>query len=490
MVKPSGQALTLMDIGVYEKDQNLKLINQSKMRYGGQFSMKNDGIDPIDSLVRLYYGVGDCVRLSYNASVGLTKAKAKTTTGVTRNRATKTEAAIETDVIELSEASGVTLMQQTGVTYDQICKYPEWKQYLYLIPNTAQALPVFKYVGFALRNAGATLDDYKQWAQLSLKYTRGEQVDRFATFLTGTRAFGLPLLKALAKKAHPGYFDVGLAMLNEYFKLDYRGIRIIEEDCEFVSMDSNNILSVEKLLILIARLGGGKTQGIKRIIKENNYKRILFISPRISFAQFVASHKEFDLTLYNDEGADFHSDRIVVSVESLWKLKHYEVKAYDLVVLDESEANLSVFSSSTCKKQLEVYQYLIELIQNSKQTVYAGAFITQKTIAYVASFELPTVCLRNTHSPIQKRAIEYHDDVFILKLKESIQRGEKNYVCYCSLRQMKDDIAVLKGCVDSVVQEIVNDPTKWLTYSSEGDDVLQKESLQEIGNDHTHDYCW
>jgi len=153
-------------------------------------------------------------------------------------------------------------------------------------------------------------------------------------------------------------------------------------------------------------------------------------------------------------------------------------KPYDLIVLDEIEANLSVFSSSTLKKQLPVYNYLTELIKESKQTITAGAFITQKTINFLLSFKLPTVCIRNTTPPKRRKAVEVSPDYFALKLMESIKKGEKNFVCYSSLRQMNAIISILNGSDDPIVTEVMKSA---LLYSSEGDDKKQKENYRIWG---------
>ena len=470
-----GEHKTIMDIAPYSTDQCIRCINQSKM--SNNFLLKNDNIDPIDSLIRLYWGVGDRRMIEYNEGEGLIKSR-----GISdKKRKTKQHQAHETDVMELYETEGITLLEAKELTYTDLRELPEWKQYLNLIPNTAQNRQVFMSIGYCLRNCGGSQEDWREWAKLSPKYTQGSQIANFPSFQTGERAYQLSFLKTLAQKAHPFYFDEGQRLLyDEYLKPNYTGMKIIDEDCEFVSQEDtiheNNILINKKLILLVARLGGGKTIAINRLIQNRNYKRILFVSPRTTFSYFVA--KEFGLTVYLDENANLHDDKLVISVESLWKLKEQGVKPYDLIVLDEIEANLSVFSSSTLKKQLPVYNYLTELIKESKQTITAGAFITQKTINFLLSFKLPTVCIRNTTPPKRRKAVEVSPDYFALKLMESIKKGEKNFVCYSSLRQMNAIISILNGSDDPIVTEVMKSA---LLYSSEGDDKKQKEELQNMG---------
>jgi hypothetical protein len=476
-----GKRKIIMDTGVYDKDRCFRCINQSKM--GSDFILVNTNIDPIDSLIRLYWGEGDRKVIKYDEAKGLRQSRAKTD----KVRQTKKEKAQETDVMNLYDTKGITLMEKKQLTYTDLKNLPEWKQYLYLIPNTAQHRAVFVKVGFCLANCVCDSGDdnykehWREWAKLSKKYTVGRQIDDCNNPRKGEGASNLSFLKLLAQKAHPNYFDEGLLLLHEsYLKPDYKGMNIIEEDCEFVSQENtiheNNILIDKKLILLVARLGGGKTTAINRLIKQKNYKRILFVSPRTSFSYFVA--EEFGLTVYLDRGANLHDDKLVISVESLWKLAENGVKPYDLVILDEIEANLSVFSSITCKKQWKNWNDLTELIKQSKQTITAGAFITQKTIDFMMSFNLPTVCIKNTTRAIQRKAIELSPKYFILTLIESIKRGEKNYCCYSSLRQMTDDIAELRNEInDPIVREVIENA---LVYSSEGDDALQKYQLRNM----------
>ena len=473
----NGEHKTIMDIAPYSTDQNIRCINQSKM--SNTFLLKNDTIDPVDSLVRLYWGVGDKIGIEYNETEGLTKNRGISDT----TRKTKKQKAEETNVMELYDATGLTIMCKLNLTYESLRGLPEWKQYLYLIPNKAQNRAVFMSIGYCLRNVGGTQEDWREWAKLSSKYTLGSQIQNFSSFQTGERAYQVSFFKRLAQKAHPYYFDEGQRILHqEYLQPNYKNMRIVEEDCEFVSQEytihENNILSNERLILLVARLGGGKTVAIKRLIEEKQYKRVLFISPRTSFSYFVA--EEFGLSVYLDTNVNLKSDKLVISVESLWKLADEGVKPYDLIVLDEIEANLSVFSSVTCKRQWKIWNDLTNLIKSSQQTITAGAFITQKTIDFLLSFQLSTVCIKNTTKPIQKKAIELSPKYFILKLLDSTKRGEKNYVCYSSLRQMKNDLAILNGCGD---QNVVDGLKTALIYSSEGDDNTQKEQLRNMASE-------
>ena len=120
--------------------------------------------------------------------------------------------------------------------------------------------------------------------------------------------------------------------MKSYFNPNYNNIRIIEEDTQYIS--SLNKTIQEKLIILKAQLGGGKTTSIIRFIKDHNYKRILFVSPRITFSQFISS--EFNTAFYLDKDVNLKS--VKISKQIIW---------FFLIVIDEKTLRFASHSSIT-----------------------------------------------------------------------------------------------------------------------------------------------
>ena len=266
---------------------------------------------------------------------------------------------------------------------------------------------------------------------------------------------------------HPEYFDEGIIRLDSYFNSNYDGVRIIKEDTKYLSSLNKNI--TEKIILLRAQLGGGKTFATKKIISENTFKRILFVSPRITFSQFIST--EFNTQFYLGEDVILNDDRLTISIESLHKIKFNT--NYDVVIMDECEANLNVFSSSTIRQnQLDRFEVLNNFIQNSKRTILAGAFITQKSIDFINLLNCTSVCIYNTVKPTIKKSYRYHQDILTLKLVESIKRGEKNYCVFCSKNTLNGVADIIRGLGFFETKKI-------LIYSSETDDS-QIETLKDI----------
>ena len=409
----------------YNKDQCYRMINQSK--HGKNHILKyignNDQFNVLDTLVRIYNKNIDelFIIMSNTESIKDARKEKKETKETNDNKIIKTKTFVTT---------GINLMEKNNISIETMKKFPLYLQYLYLIPNQSQPYDIYRNAGFAIKSCGGYQRDFRDWASLSsskyLSKTGGKFIRNFDKFLLGKQCLKLPYLKQLAKESHPEYFDEGIIRLDQYFNPNCDGIRIIEEDTQYLS-SLNKIFLIEKIILLRAQLGGGKTTAIKKFIEQNNCKRILFVSPRITFSQFIST--EFDTKFYLDEDVKLNSDRLTISIESLHKIKFNT--NYDVVVMDECEANLNVFSSSTIRQnQLECYEVLNNFIKNSKRTILASAFITQKTIDFINSLKCNSVCIYNTIKPNLKKAYRFHQDILTIKLIESIKHNEKIIACF------------------------------------------------------------
>lgn len=457
----------------YGKNQNIRLINQSKK--GKPFTLQelnfgNIGMDEsniFDTFIRLYHGTGDRFIVQNEPVVN------SNTTTVVKVKTTKLSTT--TDKMNRNpefNPTGRTLQQKRGLTNESMKSRPLWEQFVCLIPNESQSWEIYRNVGFAIKGSGGTKSVFIEWAALSQNFDGSDPIiQAFDRFTVNSKSLKIAYLKMLAKQASPDYFEEGLPLLRQYFNPNYEGIRIVKESTKYITLQ--NLVQPEKILLLRAQLGGGKTTSIMGLIKQSKYNRILFISPRITFSQFISS--EFGTALYLDSDVNLKSDKLTISVESLYKIKG--VDSFDLIVIDECEANLSVFTSSTIKdKQVVNYNLLIDFIQKAKKVIFAGAFVTKKTINYILSLNEPAVCIYNTTIPDRKKVIRVHEDLFILKLIESVKKGEKNYVVYASLKQMNEDLSFMRGVEDPIMKAVLNN---MLVYSSESDDS-QLESLRNI----------
>mgnify|MGYP003386551444 CR=1 FL=1 len=452
---PKGEQRFIFDLVPYGKCQNFRLINQSKKGKGYVLENLTPKWSPEDTLIRVYNDEGiDCTVIDREKLEGLDRMQKKVRKSA-GGKSTRDKKSIFTPKDETFNATGRTLLEKYNYDYDDLKNLPRWKSALYLIPNTVQGYAIYRNVGMAIKQCGAEAKDFIEWTSLSTKYDKNSEeygdkgiINEFNSYLSkeqaeksGRNCYGYTYLKGLAKQLHPEYFRTASVALNDYFNLNTDGMKVIQETSKFVSMvgtpDGNNILDDAKNIILHAYLGRGKTTAIKRLLKQ--YKTFLFLSPRQTFARFLAS--EFECDCYLD--GNYTSHRFVISVESLWRL---EFDTFDVICLDESESIFAQLSSSTMNgRQLETWEKLMELMKNAKKVVFADAFLTNRTLDIARHSGDTTTVIQNQTPAVVRKAKEISPFVFCQTLLNSIKDGKKNYVCYSSANRLVEDMAKLNG---------------------------------------------
>ncbi len=265
----------IFDTRPYGRYQNIRCINQSKIKKDyilknitTQFTVK-------DSLIRLYDNASKSSYKNINIE-GLNNME------IIKQKKSKnksnSEPKVETDNINF-QVEGMTILIKKEITFESLNKLPLYLQYLYLIPNTSQNVTIFTNIGMALKTCGGSIIDYVEFAKLSPKYggSNSKIHYKFSKFRNkeeteklNARSYGFNYLKTLAKLANPEYFKSCNQCLMAYFSLNIDNIKVIKETSQFVSQvgttDENNILTESKLIVLHAYLGRGKTTSIKRIL--------------------------------------------------------------------------------------------------------------------------------------------------------------------------------------------------------------------------------
>lgn len=439
----------------YGKDQNVRMVNQSKK--GKEYLLKMTGTawTVNQTLIRLYNGIENRKIVNVEAILGLS-AESNTTLYSTSPSYRQSQKNKMKNIIQKFQdntfvTTGITLFEKNKLKLEEWEKLPSYKKYLYLIPNTSQHWDIYMQIGMAIKSAGGTKQDFKDWANLNTICDENDTViskdfDRFRTAneqKDEIHNYDLPYLRRLAKLAYPEFFRVESECLKSYFSVNTSGMTVINESSQFVSElgtpDADNINNPAKVLILWAYLGRGKTTAIKRLLKEQKIDSYLFISPRQTFARFISG--DFGIDCYLD--GKRHSKRLVISVESLLKIGSED---YDCIILDESESILNQFSSHTTDgNHVNIWKKMVSLIKNAKKVVFADAFITNRSLDFARSFEENVVMIKNNTAPVTRTATEIHPSAFLETLVSSIKNGEKNYVCYSSVNKLAGDLKTLEG---------------------------------------------
>ena len=252
---------TIIDINPYSTNQQFRLINQSKK--GTPHTLKNTNAKwkIEDTFIRLFAGVGDRRILTADEMSRLeVVCKDKKT-----NKTVKKKMGTVKDVGYVT--TGLTIYERNKMTLNDWNKLPPYKKYLAHIPNDDQDRGIYLNIAMAVASAGGYFEDFEEWAKLSLKRgkkgtgIKKKEFDRFRRDKEQTgeiHNYSLPYLRRLAKTANPDIFRTVKEALALYCNLDKSNIKVIQENCAFVSQDNDNILDPAKLLILYAYMGRGE----------------------------------------------------------------------------------------------------------------------------------------------------------------------------------------------------------------------------------------
>ena len=211
--------------------------------------------------------------------------------------------------------------------------------------------------------------------------------------------------------------DQSLDVAFDLYETSFFKIENIPEEVQFVQ---DIDFGTSRVLAINSAMGSGKTSAICRYIKEHKPKRVAVLSPRISYAKSICTeyndkiglkgnnrfrcYKEMpkeDLKTYN---------RVVISMESLYKVCLQrgvgEDNPFDLVVIDECQANLSshVCKATNGNRFDENSDVFHKMINKSEKVILLDAFINAKTIEYLSEMSVPCLCYNYLRKMEQRSA--------------------------------------------------------------------------------------
>ena len=188
-------------------------------------------------------------------------------------------------------------------------------------------------------------------------------------------------MNALDDTSVKSFYAFDKNLLNSSDKLTY----INEKNGEFVSLPpeiEHNRLGSYTLCIR-APMASGKTTAIKTLFEgyNNNKLKVLFISPRITFAIFL--YNTFkpmlpNLVLYNTVNSkSIHNNQVVVQLESLGRIN--ADGNFDIIILDEFQSIMTQFFSPTVKNYDIEFSFL-RFVQQCNVCVVADALLTPESV--------------------------------------------------------------------------------------------------------------
>lgn len=174
-----------------------------------------------------------------------------------------------------------------------------------------------------------------------------------------------------------------------------------------------NFITADTLL-LKSHLGTGKTTQLVNLIKSGLFPRILIVSGRKSFTKFICGDLDecnLGFRAYDERhnGRLASIDRLVIQVESLWRLEDGFEK-YDLVAIDESETVAHQFYSEATHRHNMIKNHIVfeRCISTATKVLFADAFLGTRTVKIAESLRniSHSVAIENTFCPYERKAIQ------------------------------------------------------------------------------------
>ena len=139
---------------------------------------------------------------------------------------------------------------------------------------------------------------------------------------------------------------------------------------------------IYKTLCIFAKYGCGKTSLVRNILEEFKPEKILILSYRQTLTyELKGNFSDFGVTSYLDK--IYNIDRIICQIDSMIKVlsdsdpfaTEFEIKTYDLVVIDESESVINHLYSNLINNKRDLFDFIRNiLIVASKILVLDGDF--------------------------------------------------------------------------------------------------------------------
>jgi hypothetical protein len=176
-------------------------------------------------------------------------------------------------------------------------------------------------------------------------------------------------------------------------------------------------------ILLKSHLGTGKTTQLINILKPQKrflqadlipFKRALIISGRKSFTKFICgdlAEANLGFKAYDDKhNCPLSSiDRLVIQVESLWRLEDGFEK-YDALFLDESETIAHQFYSEATHRHNMIKNHIVfeRCVSTATKVLFADAFLGNRTVKIAESLRNVEhgKVIENTYCPYERKAIQ------------------------------------------------------------------------------------
>lgn len=342
-------------------------------------------------------------------------------------------------------------------------------------------------IGMAICNSNNSIEGFNlwdNWSQKSSKYgTREYNIQKWNSFNKNNKT--IATIKYYAKQDNPDKFS-DIECVLEKPKFDailFDQPYLLEKNTTIKNND--NIVATHinkwatnktiKTLAIQSPYNTGKTTMIKSLLKEYNFKRILFISYRQTLTnELYGNFKGFDFKSYMD--GVYVCDRLICQIESLTYLLNgcmfdgvVNAETYDLVIIDEIESVLAHFSSTTIQDKQTIFTLIDTIISNSRKLLVLDGDFHNRAYDFVKAFGKSIIMKNKCKKDIRNFILTNNAKSFSDKIDKDLEDNKKLVLVSMSSSIANDYYVKYK------------DKYKCVLHFSKSDDS-QKDNIKDVEN--------
>ena len=352
-------------------------------------------------------------------------------------------------------------------------------------------------LGAVFKFLNISFDVFNNYSKLSSKYNEAETIKLWSNVKNKNLNY-LYTLKYYAKTDNATLYNEiinednikNLDINDKYNKIEFSKQYLLDKDsklnnkADIVETNINKFITNEniKTLSILSPYGTGKSQLLHKIFEKKEYKRVLWISYRITLTDDISGNfKEFSSYLDHK----YRDDKLIIQLESLLNLDtdifdDGIVPTYDLIIMDEVESILNQFNSPTFKgNSKNIYEFLDKILKSSKQIIALDGDMNNRALEYLTPYG-EMIFLKNTyHINPKVFNITQNKDYFLDDVFKSVDTAiaDKKAICFCCMNKGED--------IYNKLLEYKSDLRILIINSDTGDDI--KLLLKDI-NTHILNY--
>ena len=236
--------------------------------------------------------------------------------------------------------------------------------------------------------------------------------------------------------------------------IETQNINLLTETTDYIERSEEKYVLVDdinsnnKVIIIKAGLGQGKTTATVKHINKYEYESIIILTPRRSYAKCTLARVNREIKLPSGEKFVLYSDLkgtimakfIILQVESIHRF-NFNPKLKTLLLLDECESLLYQMTSHSThgmyhEQNISCFEHMIK---QSSKILALDAFISNKTINLFTNMGVDFKYFNYTQVLEKREAIEYpKKEILSNKLIEELELGKKIFFFCSSKKQLTD----------------------------------------------------